>query len=114
MKISIGGLFQALLGSKVSVLSAKSVDAFVDAADDNEIADWLNAMKNGKPTAGNPLNVKRNDKVVTLKIRIGQSEIRQLFKTLNKSQTAFHQEWVEDREVEDAAELLKSEDQPLF
>jgi hypothetical protein len=108
MKISIGGIFQALLGTKAVVLSAKSADTVVEH-DDNTIAEWLGAMRDGRPTAGNPLNIKSRDKIVTLRIRIGQDEIRRLFKGLDESQLVLHEEWLGDREVEDAADLLQAD-----
>ena len=70
-------------------------------------------MKAGKPTGGNPLNINKQDKIVTLRLRIGRPAIRQLFKMLSKSQLDFHEEWLLDREVDEAAELIKADD-PLL
>jgi len=114
MKISVGGIFQALLGAKTVVLSAKSIDAIVEDTDDNAIANWLGNLRDGIPTAGNPLNVKNRDKIVTLRIRINQDEIRRLFKGLDESQLVLHEEWLEDREVEDAAVLLQADQTKPF
>lgn len=109
MKVSIGGVVQALLGRRASVLSVKSVDAFVEEADDNNITDWIGAMAKGLANTGNPLNIKRTDKVITIKIRVSQDEIVSAYKSMSESQTEFHDEWLADREVEDAAELIKGD-----
>lgn len=109
MKVSIGGVVQALLGRRAAVISVKAVDAWIENADDSAIVSWIDAMKQGKPTQGNPLNAKRKDKVITIKIRVSQDEILKAFKGMSKAQTEFHDEWLADREVEEAAELIKDD-----
>lgn len=113
MKLSIGGLFQAVLGTRVTLLSCKAVDAAVDSATDNDIANWLADMKAKRPTHGNPLNRRKRDKVVTLRLRLSTDEIRKLYRELDESGRLIHDEWLADRDVELAADLLKSDKDPL-